>query len=631
MREMENKTIKINKKIREITWDTETLLNAEGKSNWGYLWSSQIYDGKEVKYIMDKNQSMTNDEIIHKTLEELFQNNDLIWVHNLSFDIRFIYEYIQNHPDKIKVTSLKQIHGRTVKMRIVYISDDGNKKKLTFRDTLILFPSSLRSLAEAYQVTSKEYMNYEAGPNDENAEKYISADVISLYEILQKSPELTQKLTLPGNAMNIFLNDFYIKEHPDFDEKNARNSLKIESIFRLSYYGGRTEIFKPLVKDKPIYDSDVNSLYPAVMEKNKFPLFEKNNYRIVTPGNYEKGKLGIYKIRFRTPENIKIPLLPVHDEGKLIFPKTSDAGTASITGWYCTPEIEKALSIGYKIEFLGGYVFDKTDYIFKSFVDKYYQMKRTSTGAKHYEAKILMNSLYGKTGQASERETLKLITKAEYEKLINKEKRSKFFKLSSNQYLFSKKEVDTHTPYLHVEIASFVTSYARVALYEIMERVGFDAVIYTDTDSVFTTVDLRNDKDWYDENELGKLKNEGYGNNFVALQPKVYILQNRSDEKMEQIVKAKGFPKSALKDFTFELFEDIIRGKRSIKELEGTYSSPITFRTSKIQGKKVTDEVVVVKHMNSIYDKRIVTKNLVTGEYDTYPRTCYTIDDNDEE
>lgn len=65
------------------------------------------------------------------------------------------------------------------------------------------------------------------------------------------------------------------------------------------------------------------------------------------------------------PEGIKRPLLPYRctERGVLLFP------TGTFFGVYFTEELKLAQSIGYRIEPLRGYPYEKCDGLFNDFVD----------------------------------------------------------------------------------------------------------------------------------------------------------------------------------------------------------------------------------------------------------------------
>jgi hypothetical protein len=98
---------------------------------------------------------------------------------------------------------------------------------------------------------------------------------------------------------------------------------------------------------------------------------------------------------------------------------------------------------------------------------------------------------------------------------------------------------------ISLPIAMAVTSYARIRLYEFKEIVGADNLLYSDTDSVFTSKPL---PDNFIGKELGQMKLEYIAERAIYIAPKVYAIYNIlvSDNKAligTDIIKIKGAKK----------------------------------------------------------------------------------------
>ena len=114
--------------------------------------------------------------------------------------------------------------------------------------------------------------------------------------------------------------------------------------------------------------ADVVTLYPFVYCQKQYPA--KHPEIIVEPGHTNvKDWFGMIKCKVLTPRKLYHPILPVHAEGKLLFPlcrtcipielekempfrscKCSHSEEErAITGTWCTPELMKAVEKGYKI------------------------------------------------------------------------------------------------------------------------------------------------------------------------------------------------------------------------------------------------------------------------------------------
>ena len=452
-------------------FDTEAL-------DWNRLYAIGIYDGKKVLTHISDNES--NTAFIEWLLNNL-NDGDVVYAHNGGkYDFLFLFQYIQQN--KLKIRDIKVIHASVVMLRVEY-----KGKVIEFRDSFAILPVSLKNLTIDYNVEHKKLqMDYNLGINDKRFVEYFKNDLMGLYEVLEQSKELLNSYTIASATMNNYLKNFYKK-------KVSNYSFKVDELFRNGYYGGRVEIFK--MRGENLHYYDVNSLYPSVMYDFEYPLIENNNLEYVN--EFIPDALGYYYIKVKVPETEYIPLLPYRDkEGKLLFPQ----GTWQ--GWYYSPEVSKAIELGYSVKVLKGYVFKRTDYIFREFVDYYYNIKKHSSGAKKFIAKLMLNSLYGKFGQHRELDTFEVSEDSPYMYLP-------YLNLARVKTL-------SYAKYIHSEIAGLITSYARLRLYSLFERAGKENIYYCDTDSIITSKELST------SDALGDIKNEDNIKSFIAINPKVY-------------------------------------------------------------------------------------------------------------
>lgn len=154
--------------------------------------------------------------------------------------------------------------------------------------------------------------------------------------------------------------------------------------------------------------------------------------------------------------------------------------------------------------------------VFKDFLGYWYNIKCTSpkNSAMKAFAKLIINSFYGKFGTNPEREDC-------------------YYELNENDCLRVKTKaetvVDDHPLYL--PFAMFVTSYGRDVISRVCNALGWDHVVYTDTDSVhvynlseadaikaFATVGVK-----VDDNELGALKHESSSPYGIYIRAKGYV------------------------------------------------------------------------------------------------------------
>ena len=135
---------------------------------------------------------------------------------------------------------------------------------------------------------------------------------------------------------------------------------------RIALYGGRCETFA--LHDQPTDRSvikyvDVQSLYPYVCNSTHYPVGNLRclmgpNLRGLDVNSYE----GLIKCTVQPQRGLRIPLLPCHINGKLMFvlcracAETTNCGVCGhtrseccLTGTWVSVELQEAVAIGYVI------------------------------------------------------------------------------------------------------------------------------------------------------------------------------------------------------------------------------------------------------------------------------------------
>jgi hypothetical protein len=410
---------------------------------------------------------------------------------------------------------------------------------------------------------------------------YLKFDCISLFNILKQIQEISglelkdfiKCPTTASLAMKVYKEQFPL----DYEEAVSTNYLGewgqfIEDVVRQSYYGGRTEVFIPQLANG--YHYDINSLYPYAMKVNEFPvgyydLYDGPRAR-ATYYSWKRNRkgAGFAWVLIHVPEDMHIPPLPVRYEKKLIFP------VGKLSGVWTFQEIEMAERYGCKIEKIEQIIFfKKTAPIFKGFVEKFEELKKTSKGAKRTFSKLVQNSLYGKFGMNRERDGLKMYTEELEHELKATETKYRIFEHPFLKRKFIESPTFSKAEYIQPHIAAFVTSYARILLYEsIMHQVEKgELVAYCDTDSMATSTTLA--PELVDEHEYGKWKLEAEIKEAIFIQPKLYfeeefafkedddgnfILDENGNKIHKQTIKAKGIPKDVFSEFTKDTYVDIL-------------------------------------------------------------------------
>ncbi|EFP00929.1 hypothetical protein CRE_13766 [Caenorhabditis remanei] len=197
--------------------------------------------------------------------------------------------------------------------------------------------------------------------------------------------------------------------------------------------------------------------------------------------------------------------------------------------------------------------------------------KMEKNPGKRTVSKLLLNSLWGKTAQRVDKtNTSIIIDPAKFYRILYDKTVEIQDVRAVNDTLVVKHQKraecleSLRTSAMH--IAAMTTSHARLHLYRLMEKVGADNLVYTDTDSLIYTVPdgeedpLKEDLGKY----LGDLTSElsGKMKEFVTLGPKTYSYKQEMETGEEKIsLKAKGFTMTSAADkiVTFDNMKTMVQ------------------------------------------------------------------------
>lgn len=504
------------------------------------------------------------------------------------FDFLFIIDFLfsENSDAEYQIKNIIQTGRKILKFDIVY-----NKKKISFVDSSGLFPFGLEKLTHSFDVKHKKLKEDVGNLTKVTPKllKYLMHDCKGLYECIEKFSQETYinqvglKLTRSGTSYAIY-KELFNSNLPEIPHQ-------VKDFARKGYFGGRTEIFKPLYNkcNKTLKVYDVNSLYPSVMHDYEYPS-EFSHWTTEIESDY----FGVYQCIVECPKNIKIPLLGTKHNGKYVFP------TGTFEGVFNSPELEKAISIGYIIhKVIKGAIFENGGFMFKKFVKHFYDLrKKTKDPVKKIIYKDVMNHLYGRLGINKTRESIS------FEPTDNC-KISSVIDFGEYEVRLYATEKEIYT-YSNPVLSSFVTSYARIRLYEFMESVNFN-IYYCDTDSLFTPRKMKS------SNKLGAMKLEYELTQACFLLPKTYCgIKPNADI----VKKMKGFPAKRLTHIDYKDFVESISGEMRIPPVNIT-GGLAGIKTAFRKGEILHVLPDSTKQLRAKYDKRIITfKNNV---YDTIP------------
>lgn len=345
-----------------------------------------------------------------------------------------------------------------------------------------------------------------------------------------------------------------------------------------SYFGGRVECFfigEP--EGGPFVSLDVNSMYPYIMKNYALP-YKLISYRENVSVSTVESLLDKYAAIAEVSLQTDVPIYAIRHDNKLVFP------VGSFNAFLGTGGLKEALARGH-LKSVKRVSFYLKDVLFSDYVDEFYglRLKYEKTGNKVYETlcKYLLNCLYGKFGQFVPLESKHFDKTFDgYYRIENyiPATRERFLEYKLfNRVIIVRGRVLGKKSILGIPI--HITEYARLILYQIIEQIGRENVLYCDTDSVKIRLkDLERVKWPIAEKTLGSLKVEDQTEYLKIMGLKSYITDRER--------KIKGIPRKA------------------------TEISPMTFEFVSFPSQK--------SHMADRIDDHFVTKKIirhVTGEY----------------
>lgn len=355
-----------------------------------------------------------------------------------SFNDVFSCEWYANKdmPDqsvKYIISDMGQWYSLTVRI---------NNRLIEFRDSLKLLPFSLAAVGDSFKTKhrkltmayeGKRYAGWQLTPEEQ---EYLENDIYVLKEALEVMfTEGHTRLTIgscclseykaiigPKKYKTYFPNVYELALEPE------HNAPSVGAWVRKSYKGAWTYVAKGKAC-KMFYNgltADVNSLYPSVMHSdsgNSYPvgepIFWTGNYippEAMRPDRY-------YFVRIKTRFYLKQGKLPfIQIKNSFMYSvnemlETSDIYNPKDNNYYsifkntegiiedarveltltCT-DFQRVLEFYdcVDLEILDGCYFQAVLGIFDEYIDKYKQIKETSTGARRSLAKLFLNNLYGK-------------------------------------------------------------------------------------------------------------------------------------------------------------------------------------------------------------------------------------------
>lgn len=493
--------------------------------------------------------------------------------------------------------------------------------KMIFRDTLPFTLNKLSVLSAKYvpeELRKKEFDIVDKPKqwyieNDilrsQNAEndwrEYLTYDIVSLTHIFvffekvyntKLGVSMTTACGLPGLAWELVDKTSYPIQG---GQLYIPVSPSVVSFIHAATYGGRVMCLKSEFKSKGKKDrlmcGDANSLYPSAMCKS-FPIgkahlindllrdksewgktrsaqFSENEVLPTFDQIRAKARHYIIEIEFEIPNDPTKPIrfIPYKtdnedNQSRLFYP-----GAGTYRGVYNDVDIEEMITEGYKInKVFTGFFWTKSSPFLKDYVEALYAERKRLVAAKDSSEiafKLMLNASYGKFLEAIKDST----------SFYFGERKDKADVKWANGQWQSTKKLDNPIVEKPSYIGSYILAYARQIMNEYIRKIGIHNIYYSDTDSIYCTVDAFERSGIVESTELGGLKND-YGagcfiDRAIFLDQKKYLLRKISPSTGATSISAKflGIGGKIANNVRSSMFGDAFRDKDDFELLEAFY------------------------------------------------------------
>lgn len=315
------------------------------------------------------------------------------------------------------------------------------------------------------------------------------------------------------------------------------NHQPTRDLERAGYFGGRTEAFQlGKIDNGPFLSLDINSMYPKIMYDTDVPikLVEyRDKYSLDKLDYILNGFCAMAEVTLKTNK----PIYAVRHKDKIVFP------VGHFKTILCTRALRLALDSKHIQKIHRIAIYRKAN-LFRSYIDHFYALKEHYTIEHNLVmrelTKKLLNALYGKF--AAKQPIITEEQEITYDGYYREEiyclvtgKRGIRYKMF-NKVIEEFGHEDSDLAF--TAISAHITEDSRLLLWKLIDMIGYDRALYTDTDSIkIRKRDLHRVKYPIHPTELGALDIEDESEELTILGAKNYYTENKHV--------LKGVPKSA--------------------------------------------------------------------------------------
>lgn len=439
-------------------------------------------------------RSLTKVDDFYDELNKIEYGRDTVYVfaHNAGFDLRILqlFKYVQM-PEWSLMAFEDADHKARAPQPLLVLENPPTLVKFfrednqvfMFSDTVQLFFNSIEGLGKSLGLP--KLVDPGGTASYKERLKYCRRDVEILRTYLFKYFSYIMdknlgafKPTLAGQTFTAFFHRFCpVKVEP-------HRNLSAWRLERKAYYGGRLDCYFVGSVKGPIHQYDANSLYPAVMHDQRYPI------KFLS---YQESSRGLIK-KDSFDSSTSIATVEIDSPGTP-WPIRARGGTYFASGRFRTtlagPELTRAIESGCvrKIYRHASYQMSS---IFQDFVlffwSEKHKYEKMGMPAEKEIAKRMLVSLYGKFGQLSpqwERDEVDADGIDANQWSFFDADTGKTIKVRSYAGLTQTQGDPGIHDAAFVAIAAFVTSYGREVMHKYREIAGIRNVYYQATDSLF--------------------------------------------------------------------------------------------------------------------------------------------------
>jgi len=420
---------------------------------------------------------------------------DFVVKHNYQKTALYIFSHNQ-HFDFLVVDGYRELYKRGYDLIFnvfesgTFIAKFRNRKEqktIVVLDLFNYFKTSIEQLGKDLGLP-KLKINFKKASREKLIEyctrdvEIVELTVLKFLDFLDKHDLGNFRYTIASQSMTAFrhrFNPYEIVIH------NNSEALKLE---RESYHGGKNLCFAlgTLPKGTTYYKMDINSGYPNVMKKYRYPaklLYYSKNPTLYTLRNnlVNPNRCVVAKVIL----NARTDYYPLRQKGKLVFP------VGRFTTVLTTEALKHALGNGEIENVLEMAVYEAKP-LFRNYVDYFYSLKLRyeKEGNKSFRmfAKYFLNTLSGKFGQQNEKikKTEKSFESFGYEIIydLDQKRYRRFFSYGKTVFEFLGEKEEANDSF--TAISSHITENQRLAItdayYTVINNGG--EAYYMDTDSL---------------------------------------------------------------------------------------------------------------------------------------------------